>query len=258
MSAAPHGRRILAILAAVCFWAPPTAGEETAQPAPTSYTLALTWQATFCENRASDLACAALDAGDWSAGNFALHGLWPNVDRNRDDRINADDNYCLPADERAAAMESAWDALPPTGIGADVAAELARIMPGVANGLDRYQWAKHGSCSGLAPTRYFTAAIARTEDVAGTALGRFVAAHLGEVVARHDMIAAFEMDFGKGSGRALRLFCRRSETAASLMEIRLALRVGRVEEKLTRGSLVIPPTAKSGTCPARFRIEAAG
>lgn len=251
-----HGRRTLAILAAVCFWALPSWGQET--PSPRSYTLALTWQATFCAERDNDAACAALDAADWSAQHFALHGLWPNVDRNRDDRLNADDNYCLPEDARGRAMESAWADLPEPEMRADTATALARIMPGAANGLDRYQWVKHGTCSGLDPESYFAAAIARTEDVAKTAFSRFVAAHVGAVVERRDLIEAFEMDFGKGSGRALRLFCKRPEGTAVLMEIRLALRAGRIEEKLTRGSLAIPPNATSGTCPTKLRIEAVG
>lgn len=257
MQALAHGRRIALILAAVCF-SGHARGEDAATYAPTSYTLALSWQASFCEDRDRDAACAALDAGDWAAAHFALHGLWPNVDRNGDDRINADDNYCLPGATRGAAMARDWDDLPAPEISAATATELARVMPGMADGLDRHQWVKHGSCSGLDAETYFAAAIARTEEVAAGALGRFVAAHLGQQVDRRDMIDAFEMDFGKGSGRALRLFCKRSETAAWVIEIRLALRVGRVAEKLTRGSLVIPPSVKSGTCPTRFRIEAVG
>jgi ribonuclease T2 len=249
-----HGRRILAILAAVCFWVLPSWAQET--PSPRSYTLALTWQATFCAGRSNDDACAALDSGDWSAQHFALHGLWPNVDRNHDDRLNADDNYCLADSERGRALESAWSDLPEPEMSATTATALARVMPGAANGLDRYQWVKHGTCSGLDPERYFAAAIARTEDVARTSFNRFVADHVGEVVERRDLIEAFEMDFGKGSGRALRLFCKRPDDIAILMEIRLALRVGRIAEKLTRGSLVIPPTPASGTCPTKLRIEA--
>ena len=254
MFARNHGRRITLILAAVCFWAVPGWGEDV--PSPRSYTLALTWQATFCAGRSNDVACAALDPGDWSAERFALHGLWPNVDRNRDDRLNADDNYCLPDAERGRAMESAWADLPQPALSAATATALARIMPGAANGLDRYQWVKHGTCSGLDPESYFAASVARTEDVADTAFSRFVAENIGKTVERRDLIAAFEMDFGKGSGRALRLFCKRPEGIAVLMEIRLALRVGRIADKLTRGSLVIPPNAASGTCPTKLRIAA--
>jgi len=38
---------------------------------------------------------------------------------------------------------------------ADLDAELQRYMPGAVDGLDLYEWNKHGGCSGLPPERYF-------------------------------------------------------------------------------------------------------
>jgi ribonuclease T2 len=250
-----HGRRIALILAAVCFLAAPAPAQEPLNPV--SYVLALSWQPAFCAVRTTDPACAEMLADQWAGGHFTLHGLWPNVDRNYDGRVNADDNYCLPASERAVAIDSKWRRLPEPDLSTATRQELERVMPGTESLLERYQWIKHGTCSGFDPDRYFAAAIARTDDVADTEFSRFVALNIGRQVSRRDLIDRFELDFGKGSGRALRLFCTRPEGMPILAEIRLILRPNRIELPLTRGSLAIPAVPAAGTCPTKFRIETA-
>jgi len=252
----------MAILAAVCFWATIPALPQAQERAPLEFTprdftLALSWQPAFCQMRDRDAACEDLAPGQWASTHFALHGLWPNVDRNDDGRLNADDNYCLPAGERAKAMDMPWRSLPAPNLDNATRDRLAMVMPGSAGLLERHQWAKHGSCSGFDATRYFAAAIARTEDFADTELSRFVAAQAGQEVSRHALIDSFELDFGKGSGRALRLICARPNGTPILSEIRLALRPHRIEQPLTRGSLAIPAFPPMGTCPSRLRIQAA-
>lgn len=254
MQAPQHGRRTLAILAAVCFWATPLPAQEPVNPV--SYVLALSWQPAFCAVRITDSACEDLSANQWAASHFTLHGLWPNVDRNFDGRLNADDNYCLPAADRAALIDRNWRQLPEPDLSTGIRQELDRVMPGTESLLERYQWVKHGTCSGFDPERYFAAAIARTDDMADTYLTAFVAENAGRQVSRRDLIERFELDFGKGSGRALRLFCTRPEGSPILAEIRLILRPNRIELPLTRGSLAIPATPASGTCPTKFEISA--
>lgn len=255
MADLPNGRRIAAILAAVCFWVDPLAAEAPVNPV--SYVLALSWQPAFCEVRTRAPDCQKLSPDQWAGSHFALHGLWPNVDRNFDDRLNADDNYCLPEQERTTVIDTDWRQLPEPELSTSTRRELERVMPGTASLLDRHQWMKHGTCSGFDEERYFAAAIARTEDMADTFLTRFVAENAGGQVSRRELIDRFELDFGKGSGRALRLFCVRPDGTPILAEIRLTLRPNRIELPLTRGSLAIPAVAATGTCPTRFQIKAA-
>lgn len=54
-------------------------------------------------------------------------------------------------------------------------------MPATADCLERHQWAKHGSCSGLVPAEYFAASVALSARV-NRAIGDEVARHLGREV----------------------------------------------------------------------------
>src|SRR5574340_760930 len=71
--------------------------------------------------------------------------------------------------------------LPPLHLPANIRARLGQVMPGAADCLDRYQWAKHGSCSGLAEADYFAASVALTERV-NRAIGREITNHVGREV----------------------------------------------------------------------------
>jgi ribonuclease T2 len=253
------GRRISLILAAVLMW-----GTAPAQAETPAYVLALSWQPAFCESDAgaAKAECRAMDEGDWAANDwarrhFTLHGLWPNADRNDDGRMDDADDYCLPPTSRANAIaqdKGVWRQLPAVTLPADLQQRLTRVMPGTASRLERHQWIKHGTCSGLSPQRYFAAGVALTEAVANTKFSAFVTARLGEDIARRDLLQAFATEFGKGSERALQLLCKKDGGISVLSEIRLRLRMEAVEKPLTRASLDMSRASK-GNCPARFSIK---
>lgn len=95
------------------------------------YLLALTWSPGFCATDArrggEDGQCAR------GAGlGFLVHGLWPQYERG------------YPSDCRDGETVQRRDIESVRG-----------IMP--SDGLARYEWRKHGTCSGLAPSRYFSA-----------------------------------------------------------------------------------------------------
>lgn len=94
------------------------------------YVLALSWSPAYCERagrRADPMQCNAA-----KPHRFIVHGLWPQYERGYPD-------YCgLSARSR-----------PP----AQAIDKILDIMP--SRSLARHQWAKHGSCSGLAPDAYF-------------------------------------------------------------------------------------------------------
>ncbi|MDB5644181.1 MAG: Ribonuclease, partial [Hyphomicrobiales bacterium] len=91
---------------------------------------ALSWSPGFCT-----LSGGRRDQDQCEAGarlGFVVHGLWPQRDRT----MIAD----CPAGQRPPAR-------------ADVAA-MRDLFP--SEGLARYEWRKHGGCTGLAPSAYFT------------------------------------------------------------------------------------------------------
>lgn len=251
------GRRILTILAAVfvCAMIPPARAEDS------TFILALSWQPAFCASDAGRSKAECRDPGDddWAHTHFTLHGLWPNADRNGDGRVDAEDDYCLLQGSRAQSIardKADWRQLPAVDLPDDLRQRLNRVMPGTASKLERHQWIKHGTCSGLGAARYFAAAVALTEAMAGTELSKFVAAKAGGNVTRRDLLRAFAAEFGIGSERALQLLCKKDDRAAYLAEIRLPLHDDAIEAPLSAGSLDMGRVTK-GNCPARFRVEGA-
>jgi ribonuclease T2 len=95
------------------------------------YVLALSWSPGFCEAGGGD--DKGLDQCRSGAGQgFVVHGLWPQYDRGFP-------SECSPANRSPSriALEGAKGLFPDEG-------------------LARYEWRKHGTCSGKSPTDFFT------------------------------------------------------------------------------------------------------
>jgi ribonuclease T2 len=102
------------------------------------YVLALSWSPAYCaiEGRRADPAqCNAA-----KPFRFIVHGLWPQ-------------------NERGYPQDCGGDRLP----GREDIRSVIDLTP--SPGLLRYQWDKHGSCSGLSPRDYFTVMRAARQKV---------------------------------------------------------------------------------------------
>ncbi|MGU3545876.1 ribonuclease T2 family protein [Methylobacterium sp. A52T] len=96
------------------------------------YVLALSWSPTYCAGpgaRRDDVQCAP-----GRGLGFVVHGLWPQ--------------YASGYPQDCSAVNRA-----PTRQAMEVAGQ---VYP--SEGLARYEWRKHGTCSGLDPAAYFAAA----------------------------------------------------------------------------------------------------
>jgi ribonuclease T2 len=94
------------------------------------YVLTLSWSPGFCDlggDRKSPQQCEP-GAGD----GFVIHGLWPN------NRSGPNPEECDYSDLGSAQLSSARDLYPSLG-------------------LARYEYRKHGTCTGLSPRDYFDA-----------------------------------------------------------------------------------------------------
>lgn len=242
----PPVHRIM-VLAAACL----LAGCEPS-PQVDHYILALSWQPAFCEANAQRPECAELDDGDFAAANLVLHGLWPNA---------ADGDhpfYCgVMETDRDADTSGAWCALPEAGADAETRRDLAEVMPGSRSCLDRHEWIKHGTCSGLDGDAYFDLSARLVRDVAATHLAQELRAQTGGQVALRRLLQAFEEDFGPGAARALEVTCRRSGGVAYLAEIRLALRRDAIDQPLSRAGLFLDGPAPRGGCPGEIAVDRA-
>ncbi len=103
------------------------------------YVLSLSWSPGFCatggDEKGRDQCRVGADIG------FTVHGLWPQYD------------HGYPSDCDGSARFPSRSALEATkGVYPDA-------------GLARYEWRKHGTCSGLSPNDYFAAAKQAREAV---------------------------------------------------------------------------------------------
>ena len=89
------------------------------------YLLNISWSPEYCHSHPSDIQCAR-------HSTFVLHGLWPQ---------NADGSYPQNCS---------------TAPGPSDPSQYADIYPDP--GLLKHEWKTHGTCSGLSPDAFFTAA----------------------------------------------------------------------------------------------------
>lgn len=94
------------------------------------YVLSLSWSPSYCESEGGNANKQQCATGRPYA--FVVHGLWPQNERGYPQDCATQEN-----DVPSATMRSLYD-----------------IMPSA--GLIRHEWRKHGTCSGLSQSDYFT------------------------------------------------------------------------------------------------------
>jgi ribonuclease T2 len=95
------------------------------------YVLTLSWSPGFCDTGGDEKSPGQCAAG--SGEGFVVHGLWP------DNQGRADPSDCGRAER----------------LSTEALAEVNGVYPDA--GLARYEYAKHGTCTGLSPEAYFGA-----------------------------------------------------------------------------------------------------
>jgi ribonuclease T2 len=95
------------------------------------YVLALSWTPGFCALGGDERRDAREQCADGTGLGFVVHGLWPQYERG------------FPSDCSAFERSPSRIAM----------READGLFP--SEGLARYQWRKHGTCSGSSPAAYF-------------------------------------------------------------------------------------------------------
>jgi ribonuclease T2 len=101
------------------------------------YVLALSWSPSFCAGRGSARDSTQCDTG--RRLGFVVHGLWPQFERGFPQDCDGERN------PSRLALEAARGLYPDEG-------------------LARYEWRKHGTCTGRAPSEFF-ADVRRARDL---------------------------------------------------------------------------------------------
>lgn len=165
----------------------------------TQFVLAISWQPAFCETRPNRPECESQTQTRFDAGNFALHGLWPQP-RSRD--------YCGVDARTVLADENGdWADLPEPRLSAQLRRQLDRIMPGTQSALDRHEWIKHGTCYDGDAEAYFQDSVDMLEAINASKVRDLFGASIGKELTQELVRAAFDEAFGTGAGDRVRLAC---------------------------------------------------
>ena len=248
-----------------------------------SYVLALSWWPAFCKVFSYHESCRTQTSEGYAAKNLVLHGLWPQKEGDKwhnygycglaEEIKNLDQlilNRRRPATqprvpyspEKQKAPESispnGWSLLPPVPLAAETLRNLALYMPSLSARLERHEWIRHGSCSGLGADEYFATASALVAKISETSFNRYLSAHVGETIKRHDLHMEFERDFGYGSWNSVMLSCKSNGGGSDmLLDVQIYLKNPAPPEGDLRGSLVPRGSSDYGNCPEEFFIERA-
>lgn len=212
------------------------------------YVLALSWQPAFCESRPNKTECVSQNKNGFDAKNFVLHGLWPNVRKDKYEYCNVSDNL----------RKKSWCDLPPLKLSEAVRKRLSAFMPGSASCLQRHEWYKHGICSGLSADEYYALSDKLVKMVSKTEFSKFISANIGRYVKRNAVLKAFEKEFGKGSSSFLELKCKSAGRVKFLTEIRIYLQKDLSESDHLKDLLPDRKINARGSCPGKFKIDKAG
>lgn len=175
-----------------------------------TYVLALSWQPQFCEEAGRNKPECKVQQGTYFASRLVLHGLWPQGG-----------DYCgVDAAQIADDKAGRWAKLPPLPLSPATAEALKDLMPGRQSHLDRHEWVKHGSCSGLDPETYFSHAIALVRQVNERPLGQLISANAGGKIAATDLCRITAQDFGPDGLRAVSVKTTKKD---ALQEVRIFL-----------------------------------
>ncbi len=179
----------------------------------TRFILAASWQPAFCETNQRKPECTSQTGERFDASNFSLHGLWP---------MRKD--YCGVSDaQRSADKDGDWKDLPEVKLSAGTKASLDKVMPGTQSALERHEWIKHGTCTGMSADAYFADAVRLVGELNGSAVQELFAANIGKSLTGDAIRAAFDKSFGPGAGDRVKMSCRRANGNRIISELTIGL-----------------------------------
>lgn len=202
--------------------------------------LALSWEPEFCYSHASKPECQLSPVGYYGATNLVLHGLWPNSG-----------SYCgVSSTYITYDNNSQWSKLPAVVLTSSSRTLLNKYMPGTLSYLERHEWIKHGTCSGLTQQSYFDVQIRLAQQFGGTKFNQIIHNAVGGSVYKTDLLAALDSDFGSSAAQAITLNC----SSGYLTEVRFLLDTSVYTQTLTNSHFVY--TSNRGSCPSVIKIDA--
>jgi ribonuclease I len=208
------------------------------------FVLAVSWQPSFCQYKYQSLVaeegailpieCNPVPRVKKKSDYLTVHGLWPSLPKSiankmkstdkKEDRWRSEGCAVLggiykyySADQKCIA-----DALNFTS---STVALLGSFMPGAnpSSCLERYEYAKHGSCFGYDHNNYFNAMIGLVAQLRASTVGLFIEERYGESFTLNDISGVIKLTYGANAPSAFEFACTDRGGKTYLDEIRVTL-----------------------------------
>jgi len=216
------------------------------------YVFSLSWEPSFCHSKPNKKECLNLNETRYEASNLVLHGLWPS--RIGDSRHSYE--FCGKGQNfRKLDRGGKWCRMPKLDLSEETAKNLAIYMPGYASCLERHEWYKHGTCSGLDENDYFVKAYSLVAIIPGANFAKYISGHIGNTIRDDTLLKEFEKDFGQGNGKLVNLYCINVDGQTVLSEIRIYLKKSLLINNGLSELLIEPDASEHGSCPHEFLID---
>lgn len=211
-----------------------------------SFVLALSWQPAFCESHRGKTECSAsFPATFQAAGNFTLHGLWPNreacgISYGNCERVRKPREFCD---------------YPPVQLNSEVEKQLSQVMPGTASCLERHEWFKHGTCQvEWDASQYYEVAMDLLRQFNDSGMREYMAQNMGRRVSTADFLAKVDSTLGAGASQRLQLGCSGGLLTDVFVSLPAELEPGANLTELLQSA---PPDFRN-KCQGSFTIDAVG
>lgn len=204
------GRYLCAVLLLVTF---PAFAED--------YAFAVSWQPEFCETKADKPECKTINSKRFDARNPSLHGLWPQHQE-----------YCsVDPKDKEKDKQSRWNELPEVTLTPETKKLLDEVMPGTTSFLERHEWTRHGSCSGVSQEIYFKKAATLVKNLASTKFAALLRSKIGQDTTLEALLKIAALEFGANAKSGIEYLCvARKNSSQALTEIRFNLNANSVNE----------------------------
>ncbi len=213
-----------------------------------SYVFAVSWQPAFCATHQGKPECSVHNPQSYQAGNFTLHGLWPN-------KSSCGTNYGFCGEQKK--VSGSFCNYPPLQLSARARSDLDIVMPSAKAGscLQRHEWYKHGTCqTSWNESGYFEEAIDLVQHFNDAGMGPFMHAHVGGSVKVADFNAEVDEHFGEGAHKRMKLICSGGMLTDIYMNLPLELEGRSLRALLQAGAA----NDASSNCGDSFKVQPIG
>jgi|SRR5581483_4424751 len=215
------------------------------------YALLMVWMPGLCTLEPDRPECKDLSLKRYDGQNLAFMALEVAHES------GVSDTFCftMPSDFEMDHDRDWCDMVKPN-VGPELASQLKQLMPVARSCQDRGLWARYASCTMYSADDYYSRGFRLAKGVADTQVNLKIGGAIGQSISQQALVAAFETQFGDGTGNAIDFICRKSNGKSHLLNVKVTLTVKALTRGLGADYLWKPPRPLRRGCPENIFVDA--